>query len=67
MHGYYAVLKAARLKTAKRWGFPKGCQDRFLQILQNIGFFLKDAKMRAPCVMVGLDHKIRKGGVWGWE
>ena len=46
-HGYGLVLKDAKLKAAKRWCFPEGCQDRVLQIVQNIVFLLKDAKMHA--------------------
>ena len=50
MYGYCAVLKDAKIKMAKRWGFDEGRHDRFLQMLQNIGFLLKAAKMRARSV-----------------
>ncbi|NNM85314.1 MAG: hypothetical protein HKL96_06110 [Phycisphaerales bacterium] len=56
-------MKDAKLKVAKRWCFPEGCQDRFLQILQNIGFLLKDAKMRARSVLEWVyTTRFAKGG-----
>ena len=43
-------MKAAKIKVAKHWCFAEGRQDRFLQILRNIGFLLKAAKMRGYAV-----------------
>ena len=58
MHGYCVVLKDAKLKAAKRWGFPEGRQDRFLQIVQNIGFSLKAAKIRARPLAVRAGEEV---------
>ena len=61
MYGYWVVLKDAKIKAAKHWGFDEGCQDRRVWGTKNGCFWvlrgyvkphgywlvLKDAKLKA--------------------
>ena len=67
MHGYWVVLKDAKIKAAKHWGFDEGCQDRRVWGTQNGCFWvLRECVKPHGYWLVLKDAKIKGAKHWAF-